>query len=94
LWRFNAVTTTPVISESASVVVQVTGVLANSEGIYPASLIAVHFGARLTYCRPSPFGECLITVSNPSVGPGSIYATYTGYGRSYRSPVSHVTVVP
>ena len=93
-WRFNAVTATPVISESAPVVVQVTGVLANGEGIYPASLIAVHFDARLTYCRPSPFGECLITVSNPSVGPASIFATYTGYGRSYRSPASHVTVVP
>jgi len=72
--------------------VQVTGVLANSEGIYPTSMITVHFGASLTYCHPSPFGECLITLSNPNVGPTSIYATYSGYGRSYRSPTFHVTV--
>ena len=93
-WKFNAATTAPVVSQSEPVVVQVTGVLANSEGIYPTSMITVHFGASLTYCHPSPFGECLITVTNPSVGPVSIYATYTGYGRSYRSPSFHVTVVP
>jgi hypothetical protein len=92
--KFNAATMGPVVSQSVPVVVQVTGVLANSEGIYPTSMITVHFGANLTYCHPSPFGECLITVSNPSVGPASIYATYTGYGRSYRSPTFHVTVSP
>jgi hypothetical protein len=93
-WRFTAVTTTPTVSRSAPVVVQITGVLANREGIYPSSFVTVHFGARLTRCRPSPFGECLITVVNPSDGPASIYATYTGYGVSYRSPTARVTVVP
>jgi hypothetical protein len=33
-------------------------------------------------------------VVNPSDGPASIYATYTGYGVSYRSPTARVTVVP
>jgi len=93
-WHLSASTTTPVVSSSAPVVVQVTGVIANGEGIYPTNSITVHFGARLRYCRASPFGECLITVSNPAVGPTSIFATYTGYGRSYRSAISHVTVVP
>jgi hypothetical protein len=56
------------------------------------SYVTVHYGTGLFYCQPSPFGECLITVPCPSVGLASIYATYTGYGRSYRSPISHVTV--
>jgi hypothetical protein len=91
-WRFSAATTAHVESRSAPVTVQVTGVLANSEGIYPASEVAVHFGTQLFYCRPSPFGECLITVPDPSLGPSAIYATYTGYGRSYQSPTFRVTV--
>ena len=37
-------------------------------------------------------GECLLTISNPPIGSDSIYATYTGYGKSYQSPTSHVTV--
>ncbi|MGD0054573.1 MAG: fibronectin type III domain-containing protein [Acidimicrobiales bacterium] len=93
-WRFSAAATAPVVAQSSPLVVQVTGVLANGEGIYPSSSITVHVGARLILCRPSPFGECLITVANPGVGPSLIFATYTGYGRSYRSPVSHVTVTP
>ena len=92
-WSLRAATTTSVVSKSSPVVVQVTGVLANSEGIYPSSFVAVHFGANLTNCRPSPFGECLVTITNPSLGPNSIYATYSGYGRSYRSPSFQVTVV-
>jgi hypothetical protein len=91
-WKLNATTTSHVVSQSAPVTVQVTGVIANSEGIYPTSMVSVHFGASLFYCHPSPFGECLVTVPNPTVGPASIYATYTGYGRSYRSPMFHVTV--
>ena len=75
-------------------VVQVTGILANSEGIYPTSTITLHFGDQLGYCRANLFGECLITVSDPPVGSESIYATYTGYGRFYTSPVSHVTITP
>jgi hypothetical protein len=93
-WSLSAVTTASVISESSPVVVQVTGVIANSEGIYPVAVITVHFGARLLYCHPNPFGECLITVPNPAVGVTPIYATYTGYGRSYTSPTSHVTIQP
>jgi hypothetical protein len=92
-WSLRATTTTSVVSESAPIVVQVTGVLANSEGIYPSSFVAVHFGANLANCRPSPFGECSVTITNPTLGPNSIYATYSGYGRSYRSPSFHVTVV-
>jgi hypothetical protein len=91
-WSFSAVTTAPVIAQSSPVVIQVTGVIANSQGIYPITVITVHFGARLLYCHPNPFGECLITVANPAVGATSIYATYTGYGRSYTSPTSHVTI--
>ena len=93
-WSFSAVAAQPVVAQSAPVVIQVTGVLANSVGIYPTSVITVHFGARVVYCHSNPFGECLITIPNPSVGSTSIYATYTGYGRSYRSPTSHVTVTP
>lgn len=91
---FTAMTTTPVISQSSPVVIQVTGVVANSEGIYPVTTITVHFGASLFYCRPNPFGECLITVPDPQVGLIPIYATYTGYGRSYVSATSHVTIEP
>jgi len=93
-WRFTAATPAAVVSRSGPVVVQITGVLANREGIYPSSFITVHFGSSLSRCRPSPFGECLITVANPSAGPASIYATYTGYGVSYRSPTTHVTIIP
>jgi hypothetical protein len=93
-WNFSAVTTESVIPQSAPVVVQVTGVVANSEGIYPTSVITVHFGARVVYCHANPFGECLITISNPPIGRASIYATYTGYGRSYVSSTSYVTIEP
>jgi hypothetical protein len=91
-WSLSAVTTDPVISASGTVVVQVTGVIANSQGEYPTSVVTVHFGSKLAYCHPNPFGECLITINNPAVGPTSIYASYTGYGRSYTSPVSLVTI--
>ncbi len=91
-WSFSAVTTAPVIAQSSPVVVQVTGVVANSQGIYPVTTITIHFGSQLAYCRPNPFGECLVTIANPPVGPAAIYATYSGYGRSYVSPTSHVTI--
>ena len=92
-WSFDAVTARHVTSASAPVVVQVTGVLANGLGIYPSSHVTLHFGALVESCLPSPFGECLITVANPIPGSEVVYATYTGYGRSYRSPAWHVTVV-
>ena len=90
--NLNAMVSGPVVSQGAPVVVQVTGVRANSEGFYPNSTITVHVGATIAYCHPNPFGECLLTISNPPVGSDSIYATYTGYGKSYQSPTSHVTV--
>jgi len=77
---FSAVASEPAVSQDGPVVVQVTGVRANNEGIYPTSTITVHVGATSDSCHPNPFGECLITVSNPPIGLDSIYATYTGYG--------------
>jgi hypothetical protein len=91
-WKFNVQPTTQVVLASAGVVLQETGVTYNSEGIYPHSLITVHFGTRIVTCRPNPFGECLLPVSNPATGPVSIYATYTGYGVSYVSPTFHLYV--
>jgi hypothetical protein len=93
-WRFSAVTAEPVIPQSSPVVIQVTGVVANSQGIYPVTTVTVHFGSQVLHCTPNPFGECLITVPNPQVGSTAIYATYTGYGRSYVSATSHVTIEP
>jgi hypothetical protein len=88
---FNA-TTTPVVSGMATVHVQVTGIAANGEGIYPVTTVTVHFGSQVAYCRPNPFGECVIGFPNPHVGPTAISASYSGYGRGYRSPTNHVTV--
>jgi hypothetical protein len=92
--NFSAVPSVPVVASGASVVVQVTGVRANGEGIYPDATITVHLGATIGHCHPNPFGECLISMPNPPVGSDSINATYIGYGRSYQSPTSHVTVRP
>jgi hypothetical protein len=88
----SAVPSEPVISQGGPVEVQVTGVRANSLGFYPITTITVHVGVVTTTCHPNPFGECLVTISNPPIGSDSIYATYTGYGTSYRSPTAHVTV--
>ena len=90
--NFDTTASEPVVTQGAPVIVQVTGVRSNSEGFYPNSTITVHVGATMAYCHPNPFGECLLTISNPPIGSDSIYATYTGYGASYRSPTSHVTV--
>ncbi|MGB8197221.1 MAG: hypothetical protein WCF25_09480 [Acidimicrobiales bacterium] len=89
---FDAVPSAPVVAHGAPVVVQVTGVKANDEGIYPVTTITVHVGAMVAACHPNPFGECLLTVPNAPVGTDSIYATYSGFGRSYQSPTSHVRV--
>jgi hypothetical protein len=93
-WTFSAVTESAVLSRSAPVVVQVTGVQANNEGIYPTSVVTIHFGALTAYCHPNPFGECLVSIAHPPLGAAEIYATYTGYGRSYRSPSFLATVTP
>jgi hypothetical protein len=90
--RFNAVASVPVVPSGTPLVVQVTGVRANAEGIYPGTPITVHVGTMSAICHTNPFGECLLTISNPPVGSDFVYATYTGYGKSYQSPMSHVTV--
>jgi hypothetical protein len=79
-------------SSTSSVELQLTGVIANSEGFYPVTTVSVHFGSTLETCRPNPFGECLITVSDPPTGADPTYATYTGYGRSYRSPTQDIVI--
>ena len=92
-WTLQAVTVTPTVPSNRPAVIQVTGVRANGEGIYPQNPVTVHFGVRTFYCVPSPFGECLITVAHPQLGRVAIWASYTGYGASYQSPTSYVTVV-
>jgi hypothetical protein len=77
---------------SSSVDLQLTGVIANAGGFYPVTTVVVHFGSTVENCRPSPFGECLITVNDPPIGAVPTYATYTGYGRSYRSPTIDLTI--
>jgi hypothetical protein len=89
-WSLDA-TALPVVAPSPALV-QITGVIANGEGIYPTTVVSIHFGARLVACRPNPFGECAVTVANPQVGTVPMYATYSGYGRSYRSPTYEVRV--
>ena len=77
---------------SSSVVLQLTGIMANAEGFYPVTTVSVHFGSLIETCHPSPFGECLIAVHYPPSGDVPTFATYTGYGRSYRSPVRDVQI--
>jgi hypothetical protein len=77
---------------ATSVDLQLTGILANALGFYPVTTVSIHFGSRLETCHPDPFGECLVTVTNPQTGAVPTYATYTGYGRSYRSPTTNVVV--
>jgi hypothetical protein len=90
--NFNATAPETFVAQGAPLVVQITGVRANNEGIYPSSTITVHVGATIATCHPSPFGQCLVTISNPPIGYDSIYARYTGYGKTYQSPTSHVKV--
>jgi hypothetical protein len=89
-----ALTMTPVVRRGTPVEIQLTGVAADSQGIYPTSWVTIHFGSRLYYCQPSPFGQCLITVSAAPVGTTAIWANYVGYGRAYRSAPTLVTVTP
>ncbi len=92
-WTLQAVDATPVIPASRPAIIQVTGIVANAAGIYPQGPVTVHFGARSFTCVANPFGECLISVVHPSLGRDAISASYTGYGTSYHSPTSYVTVV-
>jgi hypothetical protein len=89
-WSLDA--TAPTVVAPAPALVQVTGVIANGEGIYPTTVVSIHLGSRLVVCRPNPFGECVLAVANPPVGTVAMYATYSGYGRSYRSPTYEVRV--
>ena len=91
-WSLQAMSVSPTVVASSPLVVQVTGVIANAEGIYPQSPVTVHVGDRLETCVPSPFGECLISVDHPPRGRVALWANYTGYGVSYRSPINFVTV--
>jgi hypothetical protein len=93
-WDLAALSPTRVVPATSPVLVEVTGVRANAEGIYPQSTVTIHVGERLFYCQPSWFGECVVRVSDPRPGRTAIYATYVGYGQSYRSPTSYVTVTP
>jgi hypothetical protein len=71
---------------------QLTGIIANSEGFYPITTVSIHFGSALETCHPNPFGECLVAVTDPPTGAVATFATYTGYGRSYRSPTTNVVI--
>lgn len=91
-WAFDATATQPVVLAGAAFTIQLSGVVANSEGIYPVAVVTVDVGDRVLTCRPSPFGECLLTTSETSPGSLSIRASYTGYGVAYRSPTRTVDV--
>lgn len=93
-WTLQARSPAPVVRAGQPLIVQVTGVVANAEGIYPQSPITVHVGARILTCVASPFGECLLTVADPPLGRAAVWASYAGYGVSYRSAPSWVTVLP
>jgi hypothetical protein len=72
--------------------VQVTGVLANSLGFYPVTTVSVHVGPTVATCHPNPFGECVISLAHAPAGAAAVFATYTGYGRTYRSPTSEISI--
>jgi hypothetical protein len=88
VWSLDT-TTAPVIPAGTPVAMQLTGIIANSAGFYPVTTVRVHFGAKVITCSPSPFGECIFKLAHPPIGTEQLFATYTGYGRSYRSP-THV----
>jgi hypothetical protein len=79
-------------SGATSLDLQLTGIIANAQGFYPVTTVSIHFGSRVETCHPNPFGECLVTVIDPQTGAIPTFATYTGYGRTYRSPTSVVVV--
>ncbi len=75
-----------------ALVLQVTGIAANALGFYPVTTVYVHVGSSVDTCRPSPFGQCLLTLPLPSAGRQALYATYVGYGHSYTSATSFVSI--
>lgn len=91
VWSLSA--TAPAVSATgAPLLVTVTGIIANSLGFYPVTPVSVYLGSQRMICSPSPFGECLVTFDRPTPGVEHLYATYTGYGRFYRSPTQVVRV--
>lgn len=92
VWSLAAVSTMAQVPATSPITVHLTGVIANSEGIYPESPVTVHVGTQTMTCTPNEFGECIVTFANPGVGRYAIGASYTGYGQFYRSPTTYVTV--
>jgi hypothetical protein len=92
-WNFSAVASAPVVSagDAAGGTGHGCSRERRRESI-PAPRSRCTLGARSPTCHTDPFGECILTIPNPPVGTDSIYATYTGYGKWYHSPMSHVTV--
>jgi len=77
---------------ATSVDLQLTGIIAKAGGFYPVTTVSVHLGSTIQTCRPSPFGECIIGVTDPPSGAVPTYVTYTGWGRSYRSPTRDLVI--
>lgn len=91
LWAWSPVST---VATGHPLTVYVTGIIANAEGIYPQSQVIVHVGSTALGCVPSPFGECRWEITAPAPGRLSLWASYSGYGVTYQSPVRVVTVTP
>jgi hypothetical protein len=77
---------------TTSVDLQLTGIIATATGFYPTATVTVHLGPTIVTCRPSPFGECILAVNDPPRGAVPTYVTYTGWGRSYRSPTRDLII--
>ncbi len=82
----------PVVLTSNSPEIQLSGVVSDSEGIFPHSTVVVHIGERTMTCFPNPFGECLFHVADLTPGPLTLWASYVGYGVSYTSVPTRVAV--
>ncbi len=93
-WTLATWSPTPRVKSGSPFVVYVTGILANSEGIYPAAPVSVHVGSTTLSCVPSPFGECRFSLLAPAPGRLELWSSYTGYGVFYRSATTTVSVTP
>lgn len=91
-WTFAVTSPVPVVLLGAKIPVQVTGIQANSEGIFPVTTVTVDVGSQRETCRPSPFGECLFSIPTAHAGVVSLAGSYSGYGRYYAARASHVWV--
>lgn len=77
---------------ATSVDLQLTGIIAKAGGFYPVTTVSVHLGSTIETCHPSPFGECILAVTDPPRGAVPTYVTYTGWGHSYRSPTRDLII--